>query len=130
MEYVPLLERDKNVISKGKTLFQTKQMVEDLIKTEGLLKKFKKETGKEVNGVGKFYVARVATGLAPYNERGKTTYLVPRGSHVVAERVKSGYKLYLVGGIKDIPKKNLANYKTYVARRWEVNISVELYKGE
>ena len=75
---------------------------------------------------GKYYKARVCTGLAPYNTKAGTTYLIQKGVHGLAKRTKTGYTLYLTGK-KDITNvKELEQFKHYQCRRWELSISGEV----
>jgi len=83
-----------------------------------------KETEKNV-----FYVVRTMTGIVPFNFHGRTSYLVESGTPAIAEKTKSGYRIYLIGGrnvksVKELNKLVSSKIipKPVIARKHELNV--------
>lgn len=74
-------------------------------------------------GIGSLCWVRTRTGLAPYNGKGGTIWLIEKGCIAIAEKTMRGYKLWLTKGI---PYTSMAevkrNCKSYVAYFHEIEI--------
>ena len=76
---------------------------------------------QELHNVGSLLWVKTMTGLAPYNGGKGTEYLIGRGTTCIAEKMLTGYRLWLTGGRPYTSMKAVkANCKSYVARHTEV----------
>lgn len=65
-------------------------------------------------GIGHLSWVKVKVNLAPYNGKGGTTWLIPSGATVIAERFPRGYVLWLTRGIPwDSEEAMKANCRKY-----------------
>lgn len=79
--------------------------------------------------LGTWFMAKTMTGLVPFNEHGRTSYLIGSGITVLAEKTKSGYRIYLTCGRTITTKKELLELverkvikKPVIARSYELSI--------
>ena len=100
-------------------------------KTERKAKK--SEKAKQVlvdeRHLGSWWLVRTMTGIVPFNMHGNTTYLVGSGITCIAEKTKSGFRIYLTGGRTITTKKELerliaikAIKPPVIARRSELSV--------
>lgn len=80
-------------------------------------------------------MVKTMTSLVPQNARGRTDYLLPADATYIAEKVLSGYKLYI--GWRSCKTyeglENLPSSKKYIARNKEIktlNIPCPIQKSK
>ena len=100
-------------------------------KTERKAKKSEKakQVLVEEKHIGSWWLVRTMTGIVPFNMHGKTTYLVGSGITCIAEKTKSGFRIYLTGGRPITTKKQLQELidrkvikQPVIARRSELSV--------